>query len=275
MPVVNTTPLEIPEAKLDVNVTNVTIITTPELPKNLSITEEYEKIFWKKANKSYYYVSEDPYYGRVFVWGHNDIAKLTSPQFLFLVDNTTYTLNTSKAESDADQEIVADDVHRRKLNYANYAWWNTTSGELGACYVWITGSAGTYYLKQNCMEDNTTKSDGSPTGAQVIWENLTFAHKPVLAHDWLRKYAGQEPMKIQRGYTYIDEDWDTQFMVDHVYFDNHNGTITKLYIHQGLRIPVRVDLLQDNKVIWHQTYRGFSINDASLNSYFKIFTDEI
>jgi hypothetical protein len=247
-----------------VNESQIEVITnqTIEIPKEapvLSYTEQAES-YYLEHNPQMVYMIQDEQFGQLWVYHFRHRTKYTGPERLFEYDKDTNSIKLSVWYNTATDPSFKEKVEERRLPVLNYIW--LENGTYGGCYVW-TG----YYRKERCIQDNT--SSRTP----IIYEDFEF-NPPLSPLAWLQKYHGQEPKEIRYNFTYKDTG-NMLHKVDQAFFANDDGTTSILYVHQGYKVPLRVDILGPDRKLQKKILFEFFTTDLSyIEREYAFFIDD-
>jgi len=232
----------------------------PEVKPQKTYTEELIETFYGKT-EHYVYNIPDEYYGEISVWVFPPVMRIAAKETLFEIKEGE--IHTTEASLFVD-DVWLDDIRKGDRPLVNYIWINAAD-QIRACMI----KYGKYYQQKHCVEDNRSILERE----QIIHQDLEFVEEIPFALDWYELYRHQEPIKVEEDYQFLDQMTDKRFRVDHISYDNGDGTITKLHVNRITKFPVRVEKLKNKKVFWDIDYYYVEINDQSLNSYHVAFKE--
>lgn len=236
------------------------IVDEPVEPEvNLSFTEEAATTFWTTA-RSMDYVLDTPEYGDIWIWLEEDGERYVTVEDLW--ENDQGVLAQSQYHYIQTNEVIINGIEDRNLPLLNYL----ESGEEGqytGCYV-----EGRYLSLENCIDDY-------PNANPILHYNPSFT-VPETPLDWLAKFDGREPSKINEDRTYrIKLGISRQVSVDEVFFNEDDGSSTKFYLHKKYRVPLQIDFLgEDGKVRDSLVFEGADFNGPVYDGAIRLDSEE-
>lgn len=229
-----------------------------------SLTEAYKETFLSKAT-FYSYVMEDETLGEIWVWETEGLTKVTAEEYFFeaTADNT---VRRSRYEITKDEDSFLEELKEEEIRIFDYLWHE--DGLWHGCYVW---GGDHYYLKKNCIFNN--RSQYAEDSHQIIYTGIRFSSEPKYPLEWYDELAGRSPSRVLEDYQYVDQKTDRAYRVDQLFFDNADGTVTKLYVNRQSKFPMKVEILRENKPIRSFEYGRLSVNDQGISSWHKVFME--
>jgi hypothetical protein len=245
-------PLEAPELAVENTTAEIIPKSPTPLPKRpLSLSEQWLEHFHIEFG-SYFYVVEDPVYGTLGVFRYENSTKYIAIDELFEIKGAGTVASTW--HTPGSTKTFRDKVKHREVPVMNLISYE--NGTYSGCFV-VTD----HYRMDQCIVD----ANDTP----IMYSGFRF--EPITSpEDWLEEFHGVEPIRIRKKYLYTDKN-RMLHTVDYVFYP-YDGSIAVLYLHQGYKLPVRVDVWDDmNRTRMTVEYKFFTTDISHIDKEYQFF----
>lgn len=245
------------------------IETQPEPPviieQDPTLTQKFLQDY--KENVAYYsFLYREPKYLETVYFIRGDMLKIISEAHFFeLTEDRTVTSSRLQRETDR----LLEDIRNDEVDTMSYIWYNLTTTDAHGCYIRQTEATYTLDPGYREIKDNCITYKNKPF--QKIHRFIHFNDLPTLPHQWLERYEYDEPISFESGVVYRDVEQDAQHTAYILVYENDDGTKTRMTLQAQYKLPLLIEIYDENRTINTFEYDYFRANDRQITVWHESF----